>query len=941
MEDFETLYNDTILSLQDNEIGDMFLLGVLRTPDFVALLKSLYECADNEDKTDIYSACLLQGFRVCDLQKALCLLKGEFYDSTYNFYPVIEKKSESQDSVIENEQLDEIEKKEPEEYYFSIKLFSEEDVGSGQRNWIRLQSNLFSVVSILDEALQFFECSVDEANIVTIDRDFETPCCGYPIDKKVDINKVELVAVQNEVSFYCNDIEKLGYLYYLIRNYTENLTSLVMFENCLVKMRMYIESINTFLQDVLLEKIITNKNILSICNDSNIYRVRDFLDKKPSNLPVNGLDEAFTQIRQMDTSMPKTVFDAWVDRLLPREHYVISKRYLEGELMTLESIGLICNVSRERIRQVERKAIQSMLSPKRIKYRSLLINQLKLLSPHKSYITISELENLNIKTNAAIFLDKIMGDIIFDNEFQACFFSRNSKYNLEQSLEELPDEFTKSDLTEYCALIAEETKGAFLPQEIYELISRKYKIYGEYIAKNRITIKVVLSYLMQKYFPEGMDIYEDENIQFLREKAIEEFYGFELADNNRAVRARLQDFCVLVDRGVWKYDTDQVIISNALQKQIIEYIDEYKSPVLPIQAILDRFVEEFKAIGIYNKYSLHGQLKKVLTSDYSINRDYVFKSGGNSFYEVVEAYVKQSTMPVTKRDIQNNFPGITDIVIQQVAAATKVINMNGYYVHLDNLNISDEETNTLKELVDSELSDMEIHHSNVVFSKIKSALSGLFGRIGVTHYLQFYYLLREIYPNDYEYNRPFIGALGVEVISGEAQVINIILKQDECSIAMIRQYAREVGTIIDRYIEFIDRNNDSFIFKNRDSIISTSAAGIDDVDWTGLDAILSDYMQGEQYKLLSDFYNFRELPDLRCTWNTWLLYSIVRKYSQEFKLTLTSHFLNEAKPILVRRDYDEQNIDLEAIAKMDTGDTEQFSDSDDEMLDDFDYDDLE
>ena len=113
------------------------------------------------------------------------------------------------------------------------------------------------------------------------------------------------------------------------------------------------------------------------------------------------------------------------------------------------------------------------------------------------------------------------------------------------------------------------------------------------------------------------------------------------------------------------------------------------------------------------------------------------------------------------------------------------------------------------------------------------------------------------------------------------------------------------------------------------------------MNWTGLDAILSDFMQDEQYKLLSEFYNFRELPDLRCTWNTWLLYSIVRKYSQEFKLTLTSHFLNEAKPILVRRDYDEQNIDLEVIAKMDTGDAEQFGDSDDEMLDDFDYDDLE
>lgn len=87
-----------------------------------------------------------------------------------------------------------------------------------------------------------------------------------------------------------------------------------------------------------------------------------------------------------------------------------------------------------------------------------------------------------------------------------------------------------------------------------------------------------------------------------------------------------------------------------------------------------------------------------------------------------------------------------------------------------------------------------------------------------------------------------MGALGVEVINGEAQVINLIMRNDECSISDIRQFAKEVGTIIDRYIEFIDRNNDAFIFKNRETVISVNAVGLDEADFSRLDAVLEDFI---------------------------------------------------------------------------------------------------
>ncbi len=935
MQNFETLYNEKISSIQDNGLLDEYFMSLLQTHSFVELLKALYYSPQDADVSSIYLECLKQGYRMCDLQRAFCLINDEWYDGPICF-DVAEDDSQ-EGFIYVNEETVETISRFTEEYYLRIRLISEEDVIIGETNSINIESNLFSARSIFSEAVDCTSLNMDQNNILSR-RYSDVAQDNFKF--KLNVCNVDVVRTYNSASIQCIDCELSGDFYYAIVNAADELFSVLEKENCLMRIRRYIDGLDAHFVEVQIERFINNKNIVAKCNQSNIYKLSDFLECYPNEISTKEMFEIYDAVQHVDTTLPIEIFNSWINKLLPSEYYVLKKRYLEGKLLTLESIGELCNVTRERIRQVERNAIKKLLLPQMHKYRYALVSKLKLLSPHKSYITISEFEELKLGVNIAIFLDKNTGDVIYDGGYKACFFSRDSKYKLDLCLEELPNEFTKIDLQEYSILISEKLNNAFTANEISDLICSKYRICGEYIAKNRITLKIVLSFLMQQYFPNGMDIYEDANIDFLREKAYVEFDGFELADNNRAVRARLQAFCVMVNRGVWKYDTEQILISNDLQAKIIDYIKQYNSPVLPIQAIMDMFSAELGKIEIHNKYSLHSQLKKILPKEYSINRDYIMKSSGDTFYSVIEAYVKQSSFPVTKRDIQSNFPGVTEIVIQQIATATKVINMNGYYVHIDNLKITDEEVSSLKYAVDNELSDREIHHASIVFSKIKGELSGLFNRVGVNHYLQFYYLLRKLFPNEYEYNRPFIGALGVEVINGEAQVINLIMRTDECSISDIRQFAKEVGTIIDRYIEFIDRNNDSFIFKNRETVISVNAAGLEEVDFSRLDDVLDEFVGEEQYKLLSDFYNYRELPELTCLWNTWLLYSVIKKYSKKFKLILTSNFLNEAKPILVRQEFDESNVDFRALAEIIQGDTEQF-DNNEDILDTFDYDDLE
>lgn len=473
MDSFENAYNEMITMLKKIEFADENFIGVISTPNFVDLLKALYEADESSDTSDIYLQCINKGFRICDLQRALCLLNNEQYDGDNNSFCSFEPKSPDMIAADDNYQL-ELETEPINEYFYSLSFMSEEEACIGQKNYIRIASNYFSTDSIMKEVAEVDGLSIYDDNLENIVPERLCKICYET--SKIDIKKIGVSEKFNEILLKCKDADALGWVYYFIREYTSNLENKIGTENCLLKLRSYIMQMDEVYKNVLLERIIADNNIIDKLNASKIYRICDFLEKKPRNISLIEIKEAFDLIQKIDMIMPNKVFEDWVHKLSPRELYVISKRYLVSKLMTLEEVGQICNVSRERIRQVESKAIRNMLSPKRNKYRRLLNDQLKLLSPHKSYITIPELETLGLQTNIAIFLDKVVGDIIYERAYNACFFSRASIDALDESFENLPNEFTVEDLEEYSVLISEELNGAFSSNEVSDLIRSKFRI---------------------------------------------------------------------------------------------------------------------------------------------------------------------------------------------------------------------------------------------------------------------------------------------------------------------------------------------------------------------------------------------------------------------------------------------------------------------------------
>lgn len=910
-----------------NAMDDMrakYYYALLEKHTFIELMKSVFLDRRIENKQTAYEAAIRQGYRVVDIVELVNLLDGHEFE--FSFVPEIEMKGE--ESVNPPSQHETIE--EEKGAYFSLIYNTEELVGDEPTQTVILSSNIISEVTFRETIAKFYANSF-----------FEENRNKFTFLENISLSAVDSAAIERD-KIECNTeetmivlegtAETLETVYNHLRRYFFPLHGVVKVENIFKEIRKQICSFADKTKEIKISKLL---HLDSDCNKEE-YVIGDFLLYTPKEWREGDAVALLNCLKRFEKRLPDVVLKELFEFMEPREIAVIQRRYFEGDLNTLEEVGRHYNVSRERIRQVETKVADKIQHISQKEKWLAFISLLKTYCRFNTFITIEDFENLGLSKGTGILLDKIVGELAWDNSLDLGYFNKNVERKFLQELEELPSEFTFADLEDYAAYISLSMNGVMSVEEIKFLILRKYHVHGDFIVKGRMTLRVVLSYLMGLYFPEGFDLYEDENMEFLRAKAQEHFDGFELAENNRAIRARLQDFCVPVGRGRWKWDTEEQILPVDLRNEIVHYVESYPSPILPISVIMVKYYTELVAIEVSNKYHLQGILKKIFKDKYAVNRDYILKEQGNTLYDLIEAFIKQSPTIVTKNDILKNFPGVSDIAIQQAVANTKVINMNGYYVHLDNLQITEEELAVFKESVDLIMSQPIIYHAKPLFNAIKRTNSGLFSRIGIAHYLQFFYLLRELFPSGYEYNRPYLAPLGVKIISGEAQVIEKILQFNEVSIAEIRGFAKEVGTIIDRYIEFVDANNDLFVFKNHNNIITVESAGVLDEEFEQLDEVLDDFMGDEDYKVLALFYNYWRLPELKCPWDEWLLYSIIGKYSQRYKVAVSSNYIAEAIPLVLRADFDDSELNYDQFANWDANVVEEYQDIEDAL----DYEDI-
>lgn len=944
----ELCNEENILQNEAVSLCELHLLELLRNKKIVELAGKYFALSDDERIDFDYAEVLSNGLRLVDFQyvvevlhenevidiNVFLLLQTDFASVTFN------RKNQEREKMVSLQNDCSVQKKDKMNIaYFNLVYTSEQETGKKAKSFIHIQSNFVCVRDMLKTIF-------DNTSIVNYRDDGENGfsvielCNEY--EKKLELNDdfIRLIRTQlvnDDIVVIKGEDLLLGELYHILRKYTSFILNKVEKYNRLVHLKEVIGNLNTNFLSIKFNRLPLANGTEEKLNSISCKCIGDLLDISLEQFSYSEVEELLKCINGIDQSTPGLLLHKLMKNLKPTHELVLRKRFFEDDIKTLEEVGKHFGVTRERIRQIESKSIRFFSVPERMAVRGRIIAQMQLLGKFENFVGSSDFSALELSRGAMFFLWKCLDDIYYNSDLNVFFYSKLSEQSFLRAIEEMPTYFTINDFEFYVEYLLVETDNRFSHEEVEYLLKLKYKRYGDYFSTEKLKLGIVIPYLLSLYFPDGLDIYDKSNIEFLRVKAKEHFGGFELSDSNRAISARIQSFCTLVGRGLWKYDINRPLIGHDLLERIVQYLDSYNASIVPIGAIFQAFSEEMSELDITNKYHLQGQLKLVLSGDFKVNRDYVYRQNAESFYRVVENYIKQSKTIVTKLNLLKQFPGITDIVIQQVVSSTRVVNMNGYFLHLDNLEISDEEICALKEGIDGCIVDDSIYHSKMIFTGIKSKMSGLFSRIGVNHYLQFFYLTRELLPIEYSYNRPFMARKGVEIISGEMQVLQKIQGRQEVSIAEVRVFAREVGTVIDRYIEFADRNNDVLLIKDNDTFVSAEFLGLDEVLFANLDEVLEQFLGDAEYKPLTYFYDYWKLPKLKIKWTSWLLYSIINLYSKLYKTAVSSNYIADAVPIVVCEGVE---IEKKEIENMKASLYSRYSDDEDELLDTLDIEDI-
>ena len=125
--------------------------------------------------------------------------------------------------------------------------------------------------------------------------------------------------------------------------------------------------------------------------------------------------------------------------------------------------------------------------------------------------------------------------------------------------------------------------------------------------------------------------------------------------------------------------------------------------------------------------------------------------------------------------------------------------------------------------------------------------------------------------------------------------------------------------------------------KDNETFINAEFLELDEALFANLDDIMLQFLGEAEYKPLTLFYDYWKLPKLKTKWTSWLIYSIINLYSKSYKTAVSSNYIADAVPLVVREGVEIDKNELEHIRPEMYS---EYSDDEDELLDEIDLEDI-
>ena len=562
-------------------------------------------------------------------------------------------------------------------------------------------------------------------------------------------------------------------------------------------------------------KYILPFEIVPFFSQQNINYLSDLINIEPSKLaPLENHKELICNfMRVLRQSIPAYInekFKLLLQRVnasnVPNsmwEKYVEALCYREQGL-TLEETSKNFDTSRERIRQIESRYVL-LFNDFYNSQNGTITRLIRSFAKNECYLTKDDIYGIiSFYPNLFIYLLKQIevNDLTYIDELEVFYFIDEVDWYKEllMAYENLPDIVNEEQLLSAIEKVWEKLKklDVDIPYEFCKkVIEQDFKQNGNFYSKSKISQLTKYKRVMEKSFPNGIKINDKNCISLFRKTYKELFDDNIIPNNDRALYARLTAACYQIDKGTYALKKDNYI-SNELSEKIYNYIINSDKDYFLATNLFYIFEDELKEEGILNRYHFQGVMRELFDDKLFFSRDYISKTKErNTIGTAIYEYIKQSKRIVSLDEIFKEFPGIPLAMINNAINTDDILKLSGSYLHIDNIDITENDIKHFKELIEDSLKDNEISHSYTLFDKMQENNDYLLSKFNIDTQFKLFSYIQCFLQGEFEFQRPYFAKKGQKIGYQRERIINFIKDNYEVSFEDIKE---EFGGIPDSVI---------------------------------------------------------------------------------------------------------------------------------------------
>lgn len=588
---------------------------------------------------------------------------------------------------------------------------------------------------------------------------------------------------------------------------------------------------------------------------------------------------------------------------------------------SLQEVGEEMSLTRERIRQLEKQGLKK-ISP--IIIRPILMY---LKANNKNHISEDELGDLlgNEILSLVIYILQKSGK--FEHlDFADIFIEKNNpKQDTFMQLKELAVSFVGEGINLYEKLdeidsMLAENGYSYIDADAFLnlLIACNAKFYGDYVVFNRQSYGYLCAKVVGKYFPDGINLYSEEDLTLLREYVKKEFGALKLPENNRALASRMDSFLVLVDKGKSNV-IENISVDLDVLEEVKKFIDSDKRSELYYSEIFSEYEGLLcMTTGITNPYCLHGVLSYFYPDNYSYSRDFLTKSGDEyvsvSVEQRIDELLQTAGHALSRKEIKNKLAGYSDVMIFNAVYKSEYLIQwdSNYYNTMNNIDLDGDEREELDIILEMIISDNGGYCSDRwIYEEVSSQMPEFCNRNHIENHTNLFYVLGALLNKKYKFSQPHIASPDLfDDLTTKNVAIHFLQNINRISYSEFNDIAEKmywspvtVGMVFSELeTDYFRISQDEYIKKD---IITFEASIINSIKQT-----IFSKMNEIGYLSLIGFDDFEDFAEVGYEWNTFLLASIVDNYDTGFKIVQPqTRDRRYQKGIIIKNDFTADTYD--------------------------------